>query len=270
MKVFHLQPVAGHYDCLEDPALQGNIPPPTGATAMTTQELSRCLISDDERFVNGPPIDPDNRAAHLFLFDVSELPEPSLWLRFVALHEGYSVSGGGSIATSIKAYRPQDETWDWALSLCHHYNAYDTLIKGAHYDGQMWQGHDLSPPHYVDEEASLWLKAITTGELHTDFIELQVHVGAAISAAENLFGQRFRSFDDSVLIEEEEIQTISFERRDLPAGDWSLPTNPFPEGAHSPALECLPDGRLRAAYIDDEDLLQQRISPDDGETWEAA
>jgi len=86
-----------------------------------------------------------------------------------------------------------------------------------------------------------------------------------VSCAANCFAQRFRCFDDAT------DEDVSLERRDLPSGPWSTPTQPFSgDGNHSPDIECLPSGALRAAYIDSDGNLQKMVSLDDGESWGAA
>jgi len=89
------------------------------------------------------------------------------------------------------------------------------------------------------------------------------HSPLGLASSHNIFGQRFRAFDDGAAGD------VSFERRDLPAGDWSVPIQPFAGGGNSrPAIQCLPDGRLRAAYINADGNVVKAQSRDDGESWE--
>ncbi len=138
--------------------------------------------------------------------------------------------------------------------------SYDVIATHHHNVGTVAIGY--SSPAIASAAPSA--SAVNTTPSYYDVILVQyVGMEALLSTTHNLFGQRFRVFDDGAAGE------VSFERRDLASGDWSAATQPFGEGSNSPDIECLADGRLRCAIIDSDGNKQQFYSSDDGETWSA-
>ena len=179
--------------------------------------------------------------------------DPLRYISFHAYHAGYGCWGTVDAPISLDP-------------LGMHENWFDTLLEAERERGQRENGYDVSPAQYVDEAGYIWLR-IQGGQgtkekwLYTDFVEIEIEVSSHISITNNPFGQAFRAFDDG------DAGAVSFERLDHTGGDFSTPIQPFGAGSNSPSIECLPDGRLRAALIDGDGLLQQYQSYDDGETW---
>lgn len=81
-----------------------------------------------------------------------------------------------------------------------------------------------------------------------------------LTAANNIYGQRFRSFEGA--------GGIAFERQDIRGGDWSALISPSAlAGYKAPDLECLPDGRLHIACLSSAGAMAHAYSSDDGESW---
>jgi hypothetical protein len=234
-----LQPVSGRY--------RWNIT----EQEMSEAELTSCMEDDDDRFMTGP-CPAAKPHWHQFTFQSPSRNVSKLTVR----HEGYfSCADQATIVIGI---------FKWPIG----------QFAFTNFSNQ-WPGppdivRDLGtgvPRDYISEDGLIvfYVRVEHQDEvtsLYTDRAEVEIDF-RRISESHNLFGQHFRAFDDGAAGD------ISFERRDVPAGDWSTPTQPFAGGGNSsPAIECLPDGRLRAAYIDADGNLVKAQSRDDGETWE--
>jgi len=134
-------------------------------------------------------------------------------------------------------------------------------------DAWKWFYFDWSIEDTVDlSNTFVLLRGVAPNWLRVGALYIQLKPWhSRIRIDDNPFGQHFRTFDHAVQ------NDVSFERRDRASGPWSTPTQPFSgDGNHSPDIECLPTGALRAACIDSDGNLQRMVSLDDGESWGAA
>jgi len=256
-----LQPIEGRYDTHVVPGYILD-PPPFG-TEMTEAELAKCADSDDIRFSNNSPA--NYVARQIFKFDLSSY-SPGAIKTLKPSHEGYSTVTGEATAveTYLSSWRVDSEEWRYQDN---HSNGYDTVIeREAPYGGPAGGN---TPDVFISDAGELWILIYTydwsawrASTLYTDQVQLVITLRVRVASSTNPFGQRFRAFDDG------DVGDISFERLDHPGADWSIPTQPFSgDGNANPDLVALPTGALRAGYLDSDGDLQQRISLDDGETW---
>ena len=247
----------------------GGRPSPGDGTAMSSGELAQCTSSDDTRFsssgANGQQV------WHMFKFDLTGYPEGEI-TRLDALHEGFTelVVPDPTKDAATNLYIWDDESSTWRSVPGGHWNQVDTEIASY------WVKSDSVPydlGRFIDSDSILWLCTemyswgapypAVTGR--TDYVKIEIRVSRTVVADENLFGQRAQLFSDR------DEDDLSFEIRDHPDGAYAAPTQPFAGGGnHSPAMEFLPTGAIRAVYLDSSDTLQQEVSLDDGETWSAA
>ena len=246
MKTIKLQPVEGRYGTV----IPGVSPTKGAGTLMSTAELTRCVDSDDIRFSNNWPA--GSLAYQQFRFDFTG-HSPATIKRLRAFHEGHSITvlpftylhvwPDNGVPFSLGSHT-------WAVDKVISYtksSAFEDWIDGA---DMLWLLVRGAPSGLSDP-----------GTLYTDQVGVAIDLPSLVEAV-SPFGQRYRLYDDL------EAGGISFQRQDMPGGEWNTPTQPFTgSGNHSPALEWLPNGLLRAAYIDSGDALQRRISRDDGATW---
>ena len=246
MKTIKLQPVEGRYGTVVDP----DYPAKGAGTLMSAAQLALCLDSDDTRLSTASG--GNNRPYQQFRFDLSGHTVDRV-KEITASWEGY-VFDTTHHATGLYSYLDAG-TWHQEHF---HWNEFDTVIED--------ELDDLPLDDYIDGAGMLWLLAFNpqrpnAATLHTDQVKLILDLPSLVEAV-SPFGQRYRLFDDL------DANSISFQRQDTPGGEWSSPTQPFGVTAeHSPALEWLPNGLLRAAYIDAGGALRHRISRDDGATW---
>ncbi len=243
---------------------------PGDGTAMTAGELAQCTDSDDDRFSSSAAY--RNPPYHMFKFDASPYPTDA-FTRVEFTGEAYCAFDSGDIppitALFVWAHDPLAGAPKWHnVGTAQHENPYDTELS---------PGVNNNEQGYIDDDGTVWIMLwggwdpgdpptapMFPFTFYTDFVEIVVHSPSKVALDESLFGQRFRVFDDG------DSDDVSFERLDLASGDWSSPTQPFAgDSNHSPDIECLPTGHLRAAYIDSSGDLQQKLSKDDGETWGA-
>jgi hypothetical protein len=225
---------------------------------MSEYEVGACEESDNYG-LQGPTTGPSEMYRQSLIACRFEIG-PGMVKSLIAKHEGHYYG------TAEFSFVLRLRLWDfsasvWSATLAFHSMPYDYVMQVELVgddctpyvsDGIVWVGTTVYP---ADErlEAGIW----------TDWISLDVDLKPArVVTAHNLFGQHFRAFDDGAAGD------VSFERRDRPAGDFSTPIHPFGEGSNSPSIQCLPDGRLHAAYIDADGNLVKAQSRDDGETWE--
>jgi hypothetical protein len=256
----------------------GGWPSAGEGTPMTGPQLAQCLDSDDDRFGHSWAdwdryYGPYAKLAVLFMnwrFDASAYMDTEIE-KLQGRWEGYSW---------FEQPPPQTvytDLWMWNW-------------PGSNWEGTLPWGSKTTtgPPDFTIDGANsvpvselfsplgyAWLLIRTmvqwplfNHELQqwTDQIYLELFFPPApparISEDLNVFGQRFRAFDDN------EAAAVACQSLDVPAGDWSPVIEPF-GGSSKPSIECLPDGRLRAAYVDAGGAVAKAQSFDDGETWEA-
>ncbi len=248
-----IQPVTGKY------GYKSHLAPASAYwTLMTPDELTKCRVSDNDRFVNSSGT-LDSSASQLFRFAFGDYPTiETLILR----HEGWGeryVTGEWLPAGRVLAlWNPATTTWVNIATITDEsradsvfsYEATPSVISTYISGGILWEMYTVT-----GSSAPM--------NLYTDLAQAIIGVPDTlrISTAHTPFGQTVRVFDDG------DAGAVSFERLDLASGAWSTPTQPFGEGSNSPDIECLADGRLRCALIDSDGNKQQFYSSDDGESW---
>ncbi len=155
--------------------------------------------------------------------------------------------------------------WVEAISAWRVIEAVYGPISLTHYDLSGGRGPESlrDADGYIDIAAVYWTSYTYGGSrrLYSDFCSCSAR-SLCLEEADNPFGQRFRLYGSSAP------SGIEFESRDLPAGAWSTATEPFSGTDNEQAkIEYLPDGRLRATYLDNTGTLTHAESYDDGETW---